>query len=285
MPFFIELLHGSTFLFVSFLSVLGLMVGSFLNVVIHRLPIMIEREWLQTSQQYLYPDQTQDDLPVYNLALPASACPGCGHKIRFWENVPVFSYFFLGGKCSGCHSSISGIYPLIELIAAVLAVIIGLTFGVSWQTLALCVLSWSLLALSMIDLNTRLLPDEITLPLLWVGLVVNSFNVLVPLQDALWGAIAGYIFLRGVNQLFKLITGKEGLGYGDVKLLSVLGAWLGWSKLIPVIILSSLAGIILVTVFAFIKRFNRCEICFGLCISLAGFVTAVWEPMAFMLFV
>ena len=279
MSLFLELLQGSTAFLLFVLTVLGLMVGSFLNVVIHRLPIMMEREWQQEYQHFLHPDQPPEELPVYNLATPASACPNCGHKIRPWQNIPVLSYLLLGGKCAGCRTTISIRYPLVEATGAVLAVLIGLTFGASWQTLVLCPVAWALLALTMIDLDTQLLPDVITLPLLWAGLMVNSFAVIVPLSDALWGAVGGYLTLWTVYHVFKVLTGKEGMGYGDFKLLAALGAWLGWLMLLPMIILSSLVGLVLAV--GFIAKQGRSEpMPFGPSIAIAGLIAMLWgQPL------
>ena len=279
MSLFLELLQGSTAFLLFVLTVLGLMVGSFLNVVIHRLPIMMEREWQQEYQHFLHPDQPPEELPVYNLATPASACPNCGHKIRPWQNIPVLSYLMLGGKCADCRTTISIRYPLVEATGAVLAVLIGLTFGASWQTLVLCPVAWALLALTMIDLDTQLLPDVITLPLLWAGLMVNSFAVIVPLSDALWGAVGGYLTLWTVYHVFKALTGKEGMGYGDFKLLAALGAWLGWLMLLPMIILSSLVGLVLAV--GFIAKQGRSEpMPFGPSIAIAGLIAMLWgQPL------
>lgn len=281
MSLFFELLHSSTAFLLFVLTVLGLMVGSFLNVVIHRLPIMMERQWQQECQHALHPDQPPQELPVYNLAVPASACPNCGHKIRPWENIPVLSYLLLGGKCAGCRTPIAIRYPLVEAAGAVLAVAIGLTFAASWQTLVLCPVAWALLALTMIDMDTQLLPDVITLPLLWAGLMVNSFAVIVPLPDALWGAVGGYLTLWTVFHVFKVLTGKEGMGYGDFKLLAALGAWLGWQMLLPMIILSSLVGLVLAVGFITVKKQARSEpMPFGPSIAIAGMITMLWgQPL------
>ena len=281
MSLFLELLQGSTAFLLFVLTVLGLMVGSFLNVVIHRLPIMMEREWQQECQQFLHPDQPPEALPVYNLAIPASACPNCGHQIRPWQNIPVFSYLLLGGKCAGCRTTISIRYPLVEATGAILAVLIGLTFGASWQTLVLCPVAWALLALTMIDLDTQLLPDVITLPLLWAGLMVNSFAVIVPLSDALWGTVGGYLILWTVYHVFKALTGKEGMGYGDFKLLAALGAWLGWLMLLPMIILSSLVGLVLAVGFIALNKQDRSEpMPFGPSIAIAGLIAMLWgQPL------
>ena len=221
-------------------GIVGLCVGSFLNVVIHRLPRMLEQDWA---------DQCADlrgESPVprtpYNLFTPRSACPGCGHPIRAHENIPVISYLLLRAKCAHCDAPISPRYPVIELAAAILAVAAAWKFGATYQALAAACLLWTLLALSAIDIDTQLLPDNLTLPLLWAGLILNSFGLFAPLADALWGAVGGYLVLWLVYWAFRLITGKEGMGYGDFKLLAALGAWLGWQMLPVVILLSSVVG-------------------------------------------
>ncbi|WP_067514469.1 prepilin peptidase [Endozoicomonas ascidiicola] len=273
----IELLETSTPYFVFFLMVSGLIVGSFLNVVIHRLPVMMERQWQQQSEEILHPEREHEPLPTYNLVTPASTCPSCQHKIRAWENIPVLSYLFLRGKCASCKTGISFRYPAIEIISAIMTVVIGLTWGVTLQTLAFCLLGWSLLVLTMIDYDTQLLPDDITLPLVWAGLIVNSYGLVVGLDEALWGAIAGYLSLWSVYWLFKLITGKEGMGYGDFKLLAALGAWLGWTKLPLIILLSSLVGTIAAVLLIVTKRQERSNpIPFGPYLAIAGFIALIW---------
>ena len=273
----IDALEYSTAYLAFVLTLTGLIVGSFLNVVIHRLPIMMNREWRQQSEAILYPDREPETQPTYNLIRPRSACPSCGHQIRAWENIPVISYLFLRGRCSDCKTAISPRYPAIEILSAIITVVIGLTYGPTLTTLAFCLLSWSLLALTMIDYDTQLLPDDITLPLLWVGLIVNSFGLVVPLEQALWGAVAGYLSLWSVYWLFKLITGKEGMGYGDFKLLGALGAWLGWMKLPLIILLSSLIGTIVALTLIISKRQERSQpIPFGPYLAIAGFVALLW---------
>lgn len=273
----IELLETSTPYLVFVLTIIGLIVGSFLNVVIHRLPIMMERQWQQQSEAILHPEKEPDPLPAYNLVVPASTCPSCQHKIRAWENIPVISYLFLRGKCSACKTTISYRYPSIEILNAIMTVVIGLTYGFTLQTLAFCLFGWSLLTLTMIDYDTQLLPDDITLPLVWTGLIVNSFGLIVSLEQALWGAIAGYLSLWSVYWIFKLITGKEGMGYGDFKLLAALGAWLGWMKLPLIILLSSLVGTIAAVMLIVLKRQERSNpIPFGPYLAIAGFVALVW---------
>ena len=277
MPPVIDVLEHSTPYLAFVLTMTGLIVGSFLNVVIHRLPIMMNREWHQQSEAILHPEREAETQPAYNLIRPRSACPSCGHKIRAWENIPVISYLFLRGRCSGCQTAISWRYPAIEILSAIITLVIGLTYGATVTTLAFCLLSWSLLALTMIDFDTQLLPDDITLPLLWAGLIVNSFALVVPLEQALWGAVAGYLSLWSVYWLFKLITGKEGMGYGDFKLLAALGAWLGWMKLPLIILLSSLIGTIVALTLIISKRQERSQpIPFGPYLAIAGFIALLW---------
>lgn len=277
MPLVIDVLEHSTPYLAFVLTLTGLIVGSFLNVVIHRLPIMMNQEWRQQSEAILHPDREVATLPAYNLVRPRSACPSCGHKIRAWENIPVISYLLLRGRCSGCKTPISWRYPAIEILSAIITLVIGLTYGPTLTTLAFCLLGWSLLALTMIDCDTQLLPDDITLPLLWAGLIVNSFALVVPLEQALWGAVAGYLSLWSVYWLFKLVTGKEGMGYGDFKLLAALGAWLGWMKLPLIILLSSLIGTIVALTLIISKRQERSQpIPFGPYLAIAGFVALLW---------
>lgn len=273
----IQILETSTPYLAFVLILFGLVVGSFLNVVIHRLPIMMERQWQQESQAILHPEAEPEPQPAYNLMTPASTCPSCQHKIRAWENIPVISYLFLKGKCAGCKRRIAPRYPAIEIISALMTLVIGLNCGISLETLAFCLFGWSLLALTMIDYDTQLLPDSITLPLLWAGLILNSFDLVVSLDQALWGAVIGYLSLWSVYWVFKLLTGKEGMGYGDFKLLAALGAWLGWMKLPLIILLSSLVGTIAARWLIFTKRQDRSNpIPFGPYLAIAGFVALVW---------
>lgn len=277
----IELLETSTPYLILTLIITGLIVGSFLNVVIHRLPVMMERQWQQESEAILHPEKEPEPQERYNLVLPVSTCPSCGHKIRPWENIPVLSYLLLKGRCSSCKTSISPRYPTIEALTALMTLLIGLSFGVTVQTLAFCFLGWCLLALTMIDLDTQLLPDTITLPLLWAGLIANSFGLVVGLNEALWGAVAGYLALWSVYWIFKLVTGKEGMGYGDFKLLAALGTWLGWTKLPLIILLSSLVGTLAAITLILLKKQERSNpIPFGPYLAAAGFIALVWgDPL------
>ncbi|MBP9100328.1 MAG: prepilin peptidase [Nitrosomonas sp.] len=237
---FLSILQDSPVFFVSCTTILGLMVGSFLNVVIHRLPEMMKRNWLQQCAELQ--GEAAQTLPEFNLLTPRSTCIHCGHKITAWENIPVISYLFLRGRCSQCHASISPRYPMVEAATAIISGFVAWHFGYGFVALAALIFVWSLIALAAIDLDTQLLPDDITLPLLWIGLLVNINHGFTDIQSAVIGAIAGYVSLWSIYWCFKLITGKEGMGYGDFKLLAAIGAWLGWGMLPLVILSSSLVG-------------------------------------------
>jgi leader peptidase (prepilin peptidase)/N-methyltransferase len=256
--------------------VLGLLVGSFLNVLIYRLPIMMEREWRAQAREMLaLPAEEQAE--TFNLFLPHSRCPHCAHKIRAWENFPVISYLFLGGKCSACKAPISKRYPLIELACGLLSAFIAWHFGFGWQTGAVLVLSWGLLAMSVIDMDHQLLPDSLVLPLLWLGLIANTFGLFTSLHDALWGAVLGYMSLWSVFWIFKLLTGKEGMGQGDFKLLALFGAWGGWQIVPLTILVSSAVGAVLGLI---ILRLRNAEtstpIPFGPYLAIAGWIALLW---------
>lgn len=260
--------------------VLGLMVGSFLNVVIYRLPVMMENDWRAQCHEFLDmpPPQAQKDaFAVFNLAKPSSHCPHCKHALGASENIPVLSYLLQGGKCKHCRKRISPRYPIIELVTGLLSMLVAFTFGFTWLTLATLVLTWSLIALTMIDVDHQLLPDDITLPLLWLGLAINTQGWLVPLDAAVWGAIGGYGVLWTVYWLFKLATGKEGMGFGDFKLLGALGAWMGWQSLPAIILLSSLVGAVVGIALIVVKgRDRNVPIPFGPYLAAAGFITLIW---------
>lgn len=259
---------------------LGLLIGSFLNVVIYRLPIMMEREWSQQCQTLLNPDeaeQTEEDVPPFNLVTPNSRCPSCKTEIKPWQNIPVISYLMLGGKCRHCKTPISKRYPIIELATGLLSCLVIWHFGFNWQGGAMLLLTWALISLTMIDIDHQLLPDNITLPFLWLGLIANSFGLFVSLPEALWGAVFGYLSLWSVYWLFKLVTGKEGMGYGDFKLLAVLGAWFGWKLLPMIILLSSLVGAIIGIFLLILKNKGKSvPIPFGPYLAIAGFIAALW---------
>ena len=259
--------------------IFSLLVGSFLNVVIYRIPVMMEREWQQSIAEAQQEDNaTANSIqPAFNLATPASTCPSCGHKIRWYENIPVVSYALLRGKCSACKASISLRYPLIELLTAVLSVIAMRQFGFNEFGLAAVVFTWFLIALTFIDLDHQLLPDRITLPLLWLGLLINSYNSFTSLGSAVWGAALGYLSLWSVYWLFKLLTGKEGMGYGDFKLLAALGAWCGATALPLLILLSSVTGVILaVAMMVFNRHEAKNPLPFGPYLAIAGWVALLW---------
>jgi len=221
-------------------GILGLLIGSFLNVVIHRVPVMMQRE--VDSVCACERDEPEPHPERYNLVVPRSACPHCGHQITALENIPVISWLLLRGKCSSCKAPISARYPAIEVLSALLSAGLVWHFGFGWTGMATLVFGWLLIAMTFIDLDTQLLPDDLTLPLLWLGLLVNVKGLFVPLQDAVLGAAAGYMALWTVYWVFKLVRGKEGMGYGDFKLLAALGAWMGWQMLPAIILLSSIVG-------------------------------------------
>ena len=264
---------------VGFSAVFGLLVGSFLNVVIYRFPIMMESEWTAQCKELLEissEDETKE-AKTFNLAKPDSHCPHCKHKISSLENIPVFSYLFQRGRCTQCKISISPRYPLIETITALFSGLIAFNFGFSWLTLALLFFTWGLIVLTMIDFDHQLLPDDITLPLLWLGLIVNSFGLITSLENALWGAIGGYFILWAVYWAFKLFTGKEGMGYGDFKLLAALGAWMGWQSIPLIILLSSLVGAVIgLSLTVIMGRDKNIPIPFGPYLAGAGFIALIW---------
>ncbi|MDG9668248.1 A24 family peptidase [Hahella sp. CR1] len=257
--------------------VFGLVVGSFLNVVILRKPKMLEQEWRAQCAEIPGCDCPKIDEPLITLSKPDSTCPKCGHKIRAWENIPVISYLFLGGKCSSCKTGISIRYPLVEIATALLAVIAVCYFKMSWAGLAAIGLSWTLLTLSLIDFDTQLLPDDLTLPLLWAGLLINIQGIFAPLSEAVIGAVIGYLALWSVYHLFRLLTGKEGMGYGDFKLLAALGAWLGWKMLPLIILLSSLVGAVIgLAMIITLGRDKNIPIPFGPYLAIAGWIAMIW---------
>jgi leader peptidase (prepilin peptidase)/N-methyltransferase len=228
------------------LGLLGLLVGSFLNVVIHRLPKMMELRWASECAEFNRADAAPSlETPAepFNLLVPRSRCPHCGHQIRWFENIPVISYAVLRGRCHGCAAPISLRYPAVELVCAALFAWCGWHWGLGWEALIWSGFAAALLTLTCIDWDTTLLPDDITLPLLWAGLCAAGLGwIHTPLTSSLWGAVAGYLSLWLVYWAFKLLTGKEGMGYGDFKLFAALGAWLGWQALIPVILMASVIG-------------------------------------------
>jgi leader peptidase (prepilin peptidase)/N-methyltransferase len=259
-------------------GIVGLCIGSFVNVVIHRLPKMLERGWRAQCAELA--GEPAADLPAYNLLTPRSQCPSCGHPISALENIPVMSFLFLRGRCSACRTPISPRYPMVELLTGALSVAAVLRFGATPAGAAACLLLWALVALTFIDFDTQLLPDGITLPLLWTGLLANAAGVFgVSLSDAVFGAAAGYLFLWTVYWLFKLIRGKEGMGYGDFKLLAALGAWLGWQMLPLIVLLSSVVGATVgISLIAFKGRDHNIPLPFGPYLAIAGAIALFWGP-------
>ncbi|MCG5523438.1 A24 family peptidase [Ectothiorhodospira haloalkaliphila] len=260
----------------------SLLIGSFLNVVIHRLPIIMERQWQSEARAWL---QTQGQHPggeaevagPYNLVVPRSGCPHCGHRIKALENIPVLSYLFLRGRCSACGARISPQYPLVEAATAVLSMLVVWHFGFTWAAGAALLFTWALIALAVIDLRTTLLPDMITLPVLWLGLIVNLTGLFTDATSSVIGAIAGYLSLWLVYHAFRLLTGKEGMGYGDFKLFALIGAWLGWQVLPLVILLSSLVGAVVGIALILARGRDRdIPIPFGPYLAAAGFIALLW---------
>jgi leader peptidase (prepilin peptidase) / N-methyltransferase len=270
------LLSEQPWLFVGLALVLGLIVGSFLNVLVWRLPKMLEREWRAQAQEVLgLPNDPAG--PTYNLMYPHSCCPHCSHPIRPWENIPVLSYLMLRGRCAHCRGPISARYPFTELACALISAMVACHFGVGWQAAAIMLLSWGLLAMSLIDADHQLLPDVLVLPLLWLGLILNSFELQVTLADAVWGAVVGYLSLWSVFWLFKLATGKDGMGHGDFKLLAMLGAWGGWQVLPLTILLSSLVGAVLGVIMLRLRNAETSTpIPFGPYLAIAGWIALLW---------
>ena len=258
---------------------LGLSFGSFLNVVAYRLPLMMERDWKLECHEFLELEAPKFENKLLSLSLsaPASACPNCGHKIRFWENIPVISYIFLKAKCSSCATTISIQYPIVELLTGMASIVVAYTFGPSIQTVAGLIFTWVLIALTLIDLKKQLLPDDITLPLLWSGILISFYGLFTNLNDSVIGAIAGYLILWSVYQLFKLLTKKEGMGFGDFKLLAALGAWLGYSYLPQIILVSSVVGSVIgITMIVVGKNEQQQPIPFGPYLAVAGWIALLW---------
>lgn len=251
--------------------VLGLCIGSFLNVVIHRMPKMMERQWRAECAEL--DGKTVKESEKYNLVVPRSACPACNHPITALENIPVVSYLVLGGKCSECKTRISPRYPFVELLTGLLSAYACWRFGATLAGIGALLFVWAAVALAFIDLDTFYLPDDITLPLLWAGLLLNLGSTFVDLPSAVVGAAAGYLALWSVYWLFKLVTGKEGMGYGDFKLLAAIGAWLGWQMLPLVILLSSLVGAVIgIGLMIFARHGRETPIPFGPYLAIAGVI-------------
>ncbi|TGN39981.1 prepilin peptidase [Marinobacter confluentis] len=274
MPMF-DTLFATPWLLFTVVAFVSLCIGSFLNVVILRLPRMMEQDWRCQCEEFLeLPEgQKKPEEPV-TLSSPASTCPSCGHRIKPWENIPVISYLLLKGKCSSCKTGISPRYPIIEAVTALFSLITVMIIGPSYAALWALLLVWALVALTVIDFDTQLLPDSMTLPLMWLGLVLNYFNTFTDFSSAFWGAVAGYLSLWSVYWLFKLVTGKEGMGHGDFKLLAALGAWLGWQLLPAVILLSSVVGAIVgISLIVFRGQGREVPIPFGPYLAAAGLLS------------
>jgi leader peptidase (prepilin peptidase)/N-methyltransferase len=277
-------------------GLLGLVVGSFLNVVIYRLPVMLQRDWEQQCREMLDESDGPGNsiapaLPVgepaatFNLVTPRSRCGACGSPVKGYQNIPLISYLFLKGRCASCGEPISIRYPLIEMLTGILSALVATHFGYSIELAAALVLLWSLIVLTAIDLDHQLLPDIITLPLMWFGLGLSLFThqdgspIFVGPEDAIIGAMAGYLSLWSIYQGFKLVTGKEGMGYGDFKLLAALGAWAGWQMLFLIVILSAIVGLVAaVGMIVFRGHDRQIPIPFGPYLAVAGFIALIWGP-------
>ncbi len=262
------------------LGVLGLLVGSFLNVVIYRLPKIMERQWAAECAEMTGKEQAAGE--AFNLMVPRSRCQKCGHQIRWFENIPLLSFAFLRGKCSNCANPISLRYPMVELASGLLFAWSAWTWGLTPAAGAWCAFSAAILALALIDWDTTLLPDDITLPLLWAGLIASGLGVTaIPLPSALWGAVAGYLSLWSVYWIFKLVTGKEGMGYGDFKLFAALGAWFGWQALVPVILMASVIGALIGIAMKFSTGLREgAYVPFGPFLALSGLTAMLFGPEA-----
>ncbi|MEM8499546.1 MAG: A24 family peptidase [Pseudomonadota bacterium] len=277
----LELLNEPIWL-LSLGGIFGLLVGSFLNVVIYRLPVMMHTAWRDECAAFLSEeddavDEPKADRERFDLIKPDSHCPKCKSPIKAWQNVPVLSYVIQGRKCASCSTPISARYPIVEAATALLTVFVLWQFGNTLQAAFAVLLCWGLITLTMIDVDHQLLPDSITLPLLWLGLIANSFGLFVDLHSAIWGAIAGYMSLWSVFWIFKLLTKKDGMGYGDFKLLAALGAWLGWKMLPLIIVLSSLVGAVLGSLMLLRKNQSQgTPIPFGPYLAVAGGIALFW---------
>ena len=281
-------LQNNPELFIGVVFLFGLIFGSFFNVVIYRLPMMLHNDWLANCRDFI--KEAYGSLPKeleatpkdfreepFNLSTPASTCPACGHRIRWYENIPLASWLWLKGKCSSCRAPISPRYPLVELATGLLSAFVAWKLGVSWETAAILVFTWALICLTMIDFDTQLLPDQITLPLLWLGLILNLNGMFTSLESAVIGAVAGYLSLWSIYWIFKFVTGKEGMGFGDFKLLAAMGAWMGWEVLPLIIILSSFVGAAIgISIIVIRGRDKNIPIAFGPYLAIAGWIAFFW---------
>jgi leader peptidase (prepilin peptidase)/N-methyltransferase len=272
----LDFFHQNTWVFLLFVLFIGLSVGSFLNVVVYRLPKMMELSWHRECRELMGEESPPEEHP-FNLNRPASHCPACNHKIKPWENIPLLSWLFLKGRCSNCGARISPRYPIVEALTAVFSLVVAHHFGVSWETVSALLLTWALIALSFIDYDVQLLPDSITLPFLWLGLFLSLFGLFTDAHSAIIGVLVGYLSLWSVFQIFKRLTGKEGMGYGDFKLLAMLGAWLGWQYVPQIVMLSALVGAIVgVSLILFRGRDKNIPIPFGPYLAAAGWISLIW---------
>ena len=281
----LELFTESAPLFVAVVFAFCLVVGSFLNVVIYRLPVMMEREWREQCRE-MAKSPAVADVPEerFDLVVPRSRCPSCGTLITAWQNIPVISYLFLKGKCAKCGESISARYPLVEMMTAVLAALCAWRFGAGWEAVMAIIMTLALVPIAMIDADTQLIPDSIVLPLMWIGLAMSLYHpmagadaLFIAPQDAIVGAMAGYLSLWSIYWLFKLVTGKEGMGYGDFKLLAALGAWLGWQQLPMIILMSAVVGAVVgIAMMVFRKHERSIPIPFGPYLAAAGWIAMLW---------
>lgn len=274
---FVNMHKEMPFIFYAYFTIIGLAIGSFLNVVIYRLPIMLERAFKDEYDEYFHPEKERPIRPVFNLITPRSRCPNCGHMITAIENIPVLSFLFLGGKCKKCKTKISIRYPLVELFTGIMTLAVSYIYGPTIQMLAVLILVWGLIAISGIDFDKQIIPDEIVLPLLWVGILANTYShgIFVDLETSVYGAVFGYMIPWLIYWIYKVIRHKEGMGYGDFKLYACLGAWLGVYMLPAIIFISCVLG----AIFGGILLLNRKKdipFSFGPYISIAGFIVLVW---------
>jgi len=280
------ILIQSPILFTLIVFLLALLVGSFLNVVIYRLPIMMERDWREQADELM--NTPSGELPEgrFDLILPRSRCPSCGAAISALQNIPVLSYLVLRGKCAACKASIPARYPCIEFCTALLSAIVAWRFGFGWETVAAMTMTWALIAITVIDIDHQIIPDSISLPLMWLGIAMSLLHpmpgaetLFIEPRAAIIGAMAGYLSLWTVYQLFRLVTGKEGMGYGDFKLLAALGAWLGWQMLPLIILLSAVVGASVGIALIVFRRHDRSiPIPFGPYLAAAGWIAMLWGP-------
>ncbi|TXJ09304.1 MAG: prepilin peptidase [Acinetobacter sp.] len=271
----LEILQNNATVFYLAVALLSLCVGSFLNVVIYRLPKIMQQEWQQECHFYLHPEQPLPEQSKYTLSTPASTCPQCQHKIRWYENIPLVSWLVLRAKCSQCQNPISIRYPLVELGTMLCSLLVAYTFGATLETAFGLVFTWMLIALTGIDFDTQLLPDRLTYPLIGLGLAINSYGLFISPTQAIWGCLIGFLSLWSVYIVFKLVTGKEGMGYGDFKLLAALGAWMGVMQLPLIILLSSLVGAIIGIILLKITKENK-PFAFGPYLAIAGWIAFLW---------